>query len=293
MDTSSNTIQNNSLAAYGKSAPQNILRAIHSASQQSGVDFSYLVNQAKAESNFNTDIKAKTSSATGLYQFIDSTWLQMVERYGEDYGIDTEGKSKSEILAMRKDPETSSFMAAAFASENERFLDSHWGGEAGATELYFAHFLGAGGAASFLNSKDENPFQNAADLFPRAAKANKNVFYDSQTGKPRSLAQVYDFFDKKFDTETTVPKPVVQKEPARYASLYSANPNSLSDSVVMLRAQAMRDEANGSARIFRIENNDTANSTISPNLFGLLSKPVDVMFLTQVTKQTHVIRDNA
>lgn len=181
--------------------PDNITNAIYKASTHSGVDFSYLVNQAKAESNFNPTAKAKTSSATGLYQFIDSTWLQMVDRYGAEYGLDTAGMNRRDILDMRKDPEAASFMAAAFASENEKFLNSHWGGEVGATELYFAHFLGASGAASFLNARDENPVARAADLFPKAARANYGVFFDRESGDPRTLEQVYQFFDRKFQTQ--------------------------------------------------------------------------------------------
>ena len=148
-------------------APPKVMEAIAQASQKTGVDFSYLVQQAKAESNLNPSARAKTSSATGLYQFIDGTWLDMVERHGEAYGLKTKGKSKAELLNMRKDPKAASFMAAAFASDNEKFLNNHWGGNVGKTELYFAHFLGAGGASSFLKARDDNPLRPAADLFPR------------------------------------------------------------------------------------------------------------------------------
>ena len=125
----------------------------------------------------------------------------MVERYGEKHGIDTEGKSKQEILDLRKDPEIASKMAAEFASENEKFLNNHWGGEVGSTELYFAHFLGAPNAAAFLNARDDNGMKTAAVLFPAAAKANPNVFYDTKTGRAKSLDEVYAFFDKKFQVQ--------------------------------------------------------------------------------------------
>ena len=102
-------------------------------------------------------------------------------------------------------------------NENERTLNKLWGGEVGATELYLAHFLGAGGAASFLNARDENPLTPAADLYPKAARANRGVFYDPKTGKARSLAQVYDFFDKKFRIKN------VPGDPANIAIAQSGN----------------------------------------------------------------------
>ena len=213
----SNTIANNVLAAFGGQAPKGVLNAIEKASAKTGVDFAYLVQQAKAESSFDPQAKAKTSSATGLYQFIESTWLNTIEKHGYKHGISTEGKSRQQILNMRKDPQIASNMAAEFASDNEKFLEDHWAKgqkEIGSTELYLAHFLGASGAAGFLNARDENPLQKAAYIFPEAAKANKNVFYDRATGKARSFDEIHAFFDKKFQIEGA-PKPQAQPEPVR------------------------------------------------------------------------------
>jgi len=60
-------------------ASQEVIGAIKHASQKTGVDFDYLVNQARTESSFRPDVKASTSSATGLYQFLDQTWLGTVK----------------------------------------------------------------------------------------------------------------------------------------------------------------------------------------------------------------------
>jgi hypothetical protein len=201
MDMTTKTIENKALASLSAHAPNQVVNAIENASSKTGVNFAYLMQQASAESSFKPDAKAKTSSAAGLYQFIESTWLNMVDRYGEKHGLDVEGKSRKEILNLRYDPETASVMAAEFASENKQFLDLHWGGDVGSTELYFAHFMGAGGAASFLKSRDKNGLQPAAHLFPQAAKANYNVFYDSKTGRAKTLDEVYAFFDQKFQIE--------------------------------------------------------------------------------------------
>ena len=313
MSYGANTININLLGKNMENVPKNIISAIDKASQSSGVDFSYLVNQAKAESSFNANAEAKTSSATGLYQFIDSTWLDMVDKYGKEYGIETAGKSKSEILSMRKNPEKASFMAAAFASENERFLNDNWGGDVGATELYLAHFLGASGAASFLNARDENPISNAADLNPKAALANRNVFYDRETGKGRTLEEVYQFFDKKFQNTINIDNSNVQVATAplppslptqKIANKNSLYPLRLSENVIMQRAQAMREGTYEPQTIGnKIDTNNSiftkqalpTNSNKAPQspFFSLIAEPLDLMMLTQTTQPSKVIRDNS
>lgn len=219
MDTTLNSIQNKALAKLAAHAPQQVISSIKKASSRTGVNFAYLMQQASAESSFNPKAKAKSSSASGLYQFIESTWLSMVKKYGDKHGmgeladkIGANGKvssraARNEILALRNDPEKASALAAEFANENKEFLEQHWGGEVGSTELYFAHFMGAGGAAAFLKARDANPFQQAALIFPKAAAANRNVFYDTKTGRPKSMDEVYAFFDKKFDIkDSTLPQ---------------------------------------------------------------------------------------
>lgn len=204
-----------------KAAPR-VVNAIKEAAARTGVNFSYLMKQAAAESSFDAKAGSKTSSAKGLYQFIESTWLNMVKNYGDKHGlgkyaamIDSRGKvtnpaMRKEILELRNNPEKASLLAAEYASENQRYLERNAGmqpEEIGSTELYLAHFLGAGSAAGFMKAYRDNPLAAAADLFPKAARANRNVFYDRETGQERTLAGVYDFFAKKFDTKGTAPAP--------------------------------------------------------------------------------------
>lgn len=191
-----------------------VLTAIKAASDKTGVDFAYLVNKAAQESGFRTEVKAKTSSATGLYQFTEQTWLQMVRDNGSQYGVGdlaskietrTDGSlavrdraTRQHILALRKNPELSAAMAAEYASDNKEYLADRVGGSIGRTELYMAHFLGAGGAAEFLAAKEGNPQAKAASLLPEAAAANRNVFYDAN-GKARTVSQIYDRFAAKME----------------------------------------------------------------------------------------------
>ncbi|PZQ44191.1 MAG: flagellar biosynthesis protein FlgJ [Micavibrio aeruginosavorus] len=202
------SIYNKALDAYN--VPKNVYNAIKNAAAKTGVNFSYLLEKAAVESSFDTNAKAKTSSATGLYQFIESTWLTMVKEHGDKYGLEkyaakiddnnrvSDSKTRREILNLRKDPEIASLMAAEFDTGNYEQLKSNVGGDIGKTELYLAHFMGAGGASGFLNAMKKSPNMVAADIFPKEARANRNIFYDKTTGAPRSLSQVYALFDNKF-----------------------------------------------------------------------------------------------
>lgn len=196
-----------------------VVRAIESASKRTGVSFEYLMDKAKQESSFDAAAKAGTSSARGLYQFIESTWLNAVRNYGSQFGLGqyankisadgtvSDKTLRAKILKLRDDPAMAANMAAAMTRDNARYLEKSLGGKMGETDLYLAHFLGTNGAEKFLRAKTETPNAMAADLFPAAAKANKNVFYD-QSGKKRSLDDVYAFFAGKMnDADTTVKTP--------------------------------------------------------------------------------------
>lgn len=224
MNNALKSMENNALAALTQRAPQAVTHAIKRASAKTGVSFSYLMEKAAAESNFKANAKAKTSSATGLFQFIESTWMDMVKKHGAKYGINTD-QSRQNLLNLRKDPALASYMAAEFASDNKTHLEQTVGGNIGNTELYFAHFMGAGGASAFLTQLKKSPMSIAADLFPKAARANRNVFYEPSTGRPKTLQEVYNFFDKKFTGES---KPVTMAHKPKSNSIgYQHIPPSL------------------------------------------------------------------
>ena len=185
--------------------------AIRQAAQRTGVDFDYLLAQAKLESSLDPSAKARTSSATGLYQFINSTWLSVLDRHGAALGFAEEaaaiemrgGKARvtdpaqrASIMALRFDPHASAMMAAALAQDNRAALVPVLGREPQPNELYLAHFLGAAGASRFLGQMQANPDQSAAALMPDAAAANRTIFY-TRSGVPRSLAEVHDVIARK------------------------------------------------------------------------------------------------
>src|SRR5450432_2786949 len=132
-----------------------VLTGIRQASQSTHTDFSYLMAQAAQESGFQSDAKATTSSATGLFQFIDSTWLDMVRQHGAKHGIgqlaeqvtsDAAGRphvadpvTRESILALRKDPKISAALAGEFAHDNKLEVERALGRPAQKTDLYLAH----------------------------------------------------------------------------------------------------------------------------------------------------------
>src|SRR5271156_1818148 len=180
--------------------------AIRQAAQATGTSFQYLLATAQVESGLNPQAGASTSSARGLFQFVEQTWLGTMKQSGPALGYDRyaaaitkstsghyvvhDAAMRSEILKLRDDPTANAVMAGAFTQANAALLSQKLGRAPSEGELYIAHFLGAGGAARLVSLAASNPDAKAAGYFPTAANANSPIFYDRSTGLARSLAQV-------------------------------------------------------------------------------------------------------
>jgi hypothetical protein len=183
------------LAPVGQEA---VRAAIQRAARATGVDFSLLVETARRESALNPNARAGTSSATGLFQFIESTWLDMVRRHGSSHGLATQSaalrqgadaETRREILALRNDPELSARMAGELARENAATLQTRLGRAPNAGELYAAHVMGPGGAVRLIEAAQRGT-PDAAAIVPREAAANRGLFYSN--GAPRSAQALLD-----------------------------------------------------------------------------------------------------
>ncbi|MBA4802830.1 MAG: transglycosylase SLT domain-containing protein [Euryhalocaulis sp.] len=185
-------------------ASQDLTQLISRAAQKTGADFDYLLNTAARESGFDPRAKAPTSSASGLFQFIDQTWLGMVKQHGAKHGMAAEAAkievsangryrvtdpaARDDILDMRFDPAKAAVMAGEYAGDAANALRNKLGREPDAGELYMAHFLGSKGAGDLILAAESNPDSRADSLFPAAARANRRLF--TENGRPASVAEL-------------------------------------------------------------------------------------------------------
>ncbi len=197
-----------------------IVAAIRLSSVRTGVNFSYLMKLAAAESNFKPASKSATSSATGMYQFTHDTWLNTIKMHGAKYGLVGDYAANIEyrvtrygrqrpvvrdksmyqhLLALRKNPRISALMAAEMVRDNQQILAYTIDREPTQTDLYLTHFLGADEAITFLQSLEQSPDAHAVELFPMAASSNHRIFHP-QTCAPRTVDEVYALFGEKFST---------------------------------------------------------------------------------------------
>jgi len=204
----------NASASAGVDASRlKVAGAIKQAANATGTSFEYLLATAKMESDFNPTAGASTSSAHGLYQFIDQTWLGTVKEAGSQLGYGqyadaitktssgdytvSDPAARRAILKLRDDPTVASSMAAALTQSNSFKLTGQIGRRPTDSELYMAHFLGVGGAAKLISSAADDPQASAARMFPNAAAANHSIFYD-HNGQARSVSEVYAVLNARY-----------------------------------------------------------------------------------------------
>jgi hypothetical protein len=198
--------------------------AIQRASNATGVDFGFLLGAAKRESGYNPAAKSQTSSATGLFQFVDQTWMSTLKKHGAKYGyaryaeliqqgsdgrFHIEGsEARKAVMDLRLDPHAAALMAGELTSDHASYLRGRVGRSPTAGELYAAHFRGPQGSAKLIEAARDTPQASAAALFPDAAAANRAIFY--RGGRPASVSEVYLNLTRTGSTAAPVaPAPVV------------------------------------------------------------------------------------
>ncbi len=202
-------------------AGSTVTGAIRQASAATGTSFSYLLATAQVESGLNPQAGASTSSARGLFQFVEQTWLGTIKQSGAALGygryaaaitrtgsghyVVKDAAMRQEILKLRNDPTANAVMAGAFTQANAAYLTQKLGRPPSEGELYIAHFLGAGGAARLIGLAASNPDAKAANLFAGAAQANRSIFFDKQTGAARSVGAVRNVLTARYDVARSEP----------------------------------------------------------------------------------------
>ncbi|CAN5357614.1 transglycosylase SLT domain-containing protein [soil metagenome] len=192
-----------SVAAIGLAS--GVEQAVRAAASATGVDFTFLLSTAKRESGYNPLARAGTSSAAGLFQFLDQTWLGAMKRHGASHGYaryadliqqGMDGRysvagdeAKRAVMELRFDPHASAIMAGELTAEHAAYLRGRVGREPTGGELYAAHFLGPQGSARLIEAAAGSPGVSAASMFPEAAAANRGVFFHD--GQALTAGQVY------------------------------------------------------------------------------------------------------
>jgi Transglycosylase SLT domain len=214
-----------------------VVGAIREASRVTGTGFEYLLKTAMRESSFNPNAKSSKSSATGLFQFIDQTWLATLKQSGASLGygryagaiartssgryVVPNAAMRRQIMNLRYDPTANAVMAGAFTQHNAARLARALGRAPSDGELYIAHFLGQSGAVKLISAAENAPQATAANLFPHAARANHSIFFDKQGGA-RSSGEVYRALVAKHDGTKMPPLPAIALAPVQPAQPVTA-----------------------------------------------------------------------
>ena len=164
----------------GEMSPE---QAIKKASQVVGVSPDTMITFAKLESSMNPNAKAKTSSATGLFQITSGTWEMLMKKYGKEFNIPADAKPTH--------PYYNSLLGAAYAKDNLQSVKSFSDiGISKDVRLYIAHHFGAGGANKMLSAMRSNPnapIQSAVS--PDAYMANRGELGNKTVGQYAQFLQ--------------------------------------------------------------------------------------------------------
>lgn len=217
---------------------RHLVETIVRAGKVVGADPTLLMAVADKESSFSTSVQAKTSSATGLYQFIEQTWLGVVSEFGARHGLVAESKligrngrqfvvadatERQRILDLRREPYLSALLAGEMLKRDTLRLEKAMGRHLTGGEIYLIHFLGPDAAQTFIETMEEKPDVKAADLLPRPAQANRPIFYAEAGGETKTLSvsEVHRKFNEmikvRLDRYSAV-RPVVPQAGARPAA---------------------------------------------------------------------------
>lgn len=207
---------------------QSIVERVVKAAQTTEMDPALLMAIADKESNFSSTAKARTSSASGLFQFVEKTWLTALKNFGWRHGHGdaaaiasddaprVNGQKRAQILNLRNDPYLSAVLAAEMLKKDSARIAEKIGRPLTSGETYLIHFLGPDDAERFMKTVDEAPHTSAAALLPKPARANRPIFYEQQGRrlKVRSVQEVHEAFETMMDKRTSRYEDVAAKLPA-------------------------------------------------------------------------------
>ncbi len=193
----------------GAPASPAVVRALRDAARATGADPALLLALAWKESRFDPAARNPLSSARGLMQFTEATWLEMVRDLGPRHGLARQAallctdhrtgtvsasspRELARILKLRDNPRLSAAMAAERIARERDGLERALGRPAAPADLYAVHLLGPAGARRFLAELRRAPSRPALEAVRRdGVEANRGVFLARGNGRPLSLAEVH------------------------------------------------------------------------------------------------------
>ncbi|HEY4405687.1 MAG TPA: lytic transglycosylase domain-containing protein [Xanthobacteraceae bacterium] len=256
-----------------------VTSAIRNAASQTGTSFNYLLATARIESDLNPGLTMKSSSAAGLFQFIDQTWLGTLKQAGPAFGYGDyanaisrnssghysvdDPEMRRQIMKLKNDPSANAVMAGVLTQQNAAALARRIGRPPTESELYIAHFFGAGGAGKLIQLAGSDPQANAAQAFPLAAHANPPIFYDRQ-GNARSVSGVYSELVRRFKVASDGPAATLAS-----AAAHPTQQAALAPSAAARLAAPVPDVA-GVTKVFAAAGGQPAASAAAPPAFNSL-----------------------
>lgn len=159
--------------------------------------------------------KATTSSASGLFQFLDATWLGVVNKHRPDL---TRGRTRAQILALRFEPKIAIELGARFTEDNQRVIGMNCTGG----DLYLAHFLGTADAKDLFRASPATPVSDLVGPGPIAA--NKSILEGKTAGQVRAWAARkmqaaggHDWIERYYGSPDDEPAPAPRPRPEQSA----------------------------------------------------------------------------
>lgn len=158
------------------------------AAKSAGIDPEIIVRMAYFESRFRTNVGPGTSTAYGLGQFTKGTWLDVLRKHGEKYGIKNAARlTMAQALTYRDDARLQAAMLAEFTQDNIKRVQG-LGRKGNIADVYSLHNLGAGGGPKFLKALMENPNAKISSVLPQNVIKNNGILYGDGS---ISLAEAY------------------------------------------------------------------------------------------------------
>jgi hypothetical protein len=155
------------------------------AATAAGVDPRILARITNFESKFDPNARpmrrdgSLISSAHGYGQFLDGTWIKMVQQHGEKYGLAGASKfTPAQALSHRGNEQLQANLLAEFTKRNIE-LGRRYGGENDDANVYALHNLGEGDGAKFLRALKSAPGSPVSQVLSSAViGGNKSLYGD-------------------------------------------------------------------------------------------------------------------